>query len=169
MVTHAKAARSARGRFTSRRSRITTTTATIDTPTSSFDAPTRPNTGAESHEAISAPSSLTTGAGLSAGRPPSKLAVTQPYGPLQQTIDGVTTDLKTPFGDSLSVSDASLLGLKPPGQPAGSSKPANQSQEKRVLRSKDGASRTRSELAHFFPDYEEVVFGAPKEPGVFVN
>lgn len=37
--------------------------------------------------------------------------------------------------------------------------------DKRVLRSQGGSSRSKSSLARFFPDFEDVVFGASKEPG----
>jgi len=39
--------------------------------------------------------------------------------------------------------------------------------EKRTLRSKDASSRVTSELVRFFPDYEETVFGLPKDPGMY--
>ena len=37
---------------------------------------------------------------------------------------------------------------------------------KRVLRSADGTSRSESDLAYFFPDYDELVFGSKKPPGM---
>lgn len=169
MVTQGKAARSVRGRFTSHKS--TTTTPTKLPPSgvslTSFQSLATPDQHAESHEGSLILTPLQPGdANLSAGRPPSKLVVKEPYGIVQQTINGVDTDLKIATGEHLSVADASLLGLKATQQVTLES--SNQPKEKRVLRSQDGASRTRSDLAHFFPDYEEVVFGQPKEPGTLV-
>lgn len=43
---------------------------------------------------------------------------------------------------------------------------AGEEGEKRVLRSQAGISRSHSELALFFTDYEEVVFGPEKAPGL---
>lgn len=163
MVTQGKTVRSARGRFASRKSNSTPQKqATLGIPLTISFATSASSDIASDGNALST-SRLSSGADLSAGRPPSKLAVTQPYGTLQQTIDGATTDLKIAHGEKLSASDASLLGLKLPSR--ASPNPNAQAKEKRVLRSQDGGPRTRSDLAHFFPDYEEVVFGAPKVRG----
>ena len=37
-------------------------------------------------------------------------------------------------------------------------------EEKRTLRSQDGGSRSRSELASYFPNYDDIVSNEPKEP-----
>jgi len=160
MVTQGKAARSARGRF-ARKSTTTTTTSTLKKQsTLNFPPLAASNVVPDSDDISAIPPSQPIDVNLSAGRPPSKLAVKQPYGVVQQTIDGVNTDLKIAGEENLSAADASLLGIDQTPKPV-----AEQPKEKRVLRSKDGPSRTRSDLAHFFPDYEEVVFGKPREPG----
>lgn len=38
-------------------------------------------------------------------------------------------------------------------------------EEKRTLRSQDGGSRSKSELASYFPNYDDIVSDKPKEPG----
>ena len=51
--------------------------------------------------------------------------------------------------------------LQTPDPPAKQQKP----EEKRQLRSHGGASRIKSELALFFPCYDEVISNEPKSPG----
>jgi hypothetical protein len=96
------------------------------------------------------------------GRPPTKLSL-QPGNVVHEITNGVTTILAatetsshTSSAISLSVADHAKDSATP-----------GKTEEKRVLRSKDGSSRVTSELARFFADYEEIVFGAPKEPGQY--
>ncbi|KAL1637093.1 hypothetical protein SLS56_000749 [Neofusicoccum ribis] len=89
-------------------------------------------------------------------RPPTKVTVTQPHGGLVQTTNGVQTQLDLRDDDVPSQSATP----KPDGQggllvPAGTS----QSQEKRTLRSQDGGSRLKSDLAIYFPNYDDVIAG----------
>lgn len=169
MVTHGKAARSARGRFASRSTTRTTPSTkqpALHTPAVSFSSYTTSHTNIEENANPIATANFTAGDVEFGGRPPSKLALTQPYGTIHQTIDGVNTDLRIAEAEKISKADALLLGLEStPSSARIQAKPVNQSNEKRVLRSQDGASRTRSDLAHFFPDYEDIVFGKAQEPG----
>ena len=49
------------------------------------------------------------------------------------------------------------------------SKDASSQNDKRSLRSHDGCSRSKSELALYFPNYDELVSIEPKEPGRTFN
>lgn len=94
-------------------------------------------------------------------KPPNKVTLSQPGGHLEQTINGVKHDfnidesglgLPTPRGTTPASS-----GIQPK-QPALAKK-----EEKRTLRSQDEGPRLKSELAVYFPNYEEVILDAPKE------
>ncbi|KAF2146666.1 uncharacterized protein K452DRAFT_355139 [Aplosporella prunicola CBS 121167] len=95
-------------------------------------------------------------------RPPTKVTVTQPHGGLVQTTNGVQTSLDIREDDVPSNSATP----KPEGTGAllvpGSGPP--QSQDKRTLRSQDGGSRLKSDLAIYFPNYDEVISGVPQQP-----
>jgi hypothetical protein len=105
---------------------------------------------------ISSPVTITD----SIGRPPTKLSL-QPGNVVHETTNGVTTVLTASETPSTTSSGLSLLIGEHGKPPVTSSKTG----EKRVLRSKDGSSRVTSELARFFADYEDIVFGLPKGPG----
>lgn len=92
-------------------------------------------------------------------KPPNKVTLSQPGGLLEETINGVKHDLDV---------DASDLGLPTPRgtTPASNSntKPTLAKKgEKRTLRSQDEGPRLKSELAVYFPNYEDIIFDAPKE------
>lgn len=94
-------------------------------------------------------------------KPPNRLTLSQPGGRLHETINGVTHALDVD-------GDATELGLPTPRNttPASTttSKPAlARKEEKRTLRSQDEGPRLKSELAVYFPNYEDVIFDAPKE------
>ena len=94
-------------------------------------------------------------------KPPTKVTVTQPHGRLLQTTNGAQT----------------ILGLRDDDVPSGVSTPktngtdnnltvgAQGNQDKRTLRSQDGGSRLKSDLSIYFPNYDDVIADAPKQPG----
>ncbi|KAK0660893.1 hypothetical protein DIS24_g2962 [Lasiodiplodia hormozganensis] len=89
-------------------------------------------------------------------RPPTKVTVTQPHGGLVQATNGVQTQLDHRDDDVPSQSATP----KPDAQgglsvPTGTSQP----QDKRTLRSQDGGSRLKSDLAIYFPNYDDVIAG----------
>lgn len=95
-------------------------------------------------------------------KPPTKVTVTQPHGGLVQSTNGVQTSLNLREDDVPSHSATP----KPDVQgglavPAGTS----QSQDKRTLRSQDGGSRLKSDLAIYFPNYDDVIAGVERKPG----
>ena len=88
-------------------------------------------------------------------KPPTKVTVVQPHGKLIETINGVRQVLDV---DEDALGQFTSASRTP--QPANStSKP----EDKRTLRSQDEGPRVKSELAIYFPNYEEVMFDAPKE------
>jgi len=102
----------------------------------------------------------------SIGRPPTKLSL-QPNDEVRETTNGVITVIDL---DSEDLKGSSEVATKVLQQALAKNEeqvvPGNvKESEKRTLRSKDGSSRVTSDLARFFADYEDVVFGPPKEPG----
>lgn len=91
-------------------------------------------------------------------RPPTKVAVTNPRGQLVQTVNGVETDL------TINASSVPTPESTPKSFIARDAS-APQSQDKRVLRSQDGGSRLKSDLSIYFPNYEDVIYGAQAEEG----
>lgn len=98
-------------------------------------------------------------------RPPSKVTVSQPHGQLIETVNGVrnTLDIVEDQLPSESHSSDAPAQLPPPDAPV---RPAYQGKkvDKRTLRSQDEGPRLKSELATYFPNYEEVILDAPHEP-----
>jgi hypothetical protein len=95
-------------------------------------------------------------------RPPVKLTIPEPHGHILQTINGVQ--------HALNVTEDSL---NPDASPATTPAPAltpsqrttRKTSERRSLRSQDEGPRLKSELAVYFPNYEDIIYDAPKEPG----
>jgi len=94
-------------------------------------------------------------------KPPTKVTVAQPHGSLLETVNGVRKRLnithddvssKAPTPGPGSINEVSILNGKPP--------------EARALRSKDGGSRIKSELAIYFANYDEVINDIPRAPGM---
>lgn len=92
-------------------------------------------------------------------KPPAKVTVAQPHGRLLETVNGVRR--------RLNITDDDLSSKAPTPKPesingvAGlNGKPA----EARALRSKDGGSRIKSELATYFGNYDEVINDIPRTP-----
>jgi len=94
-------------------------------------------------------------------KPPTKVTVAQPHGSLLETVNGVRKRLnithddvssKAPTPGPGSINEVSIVNGKPP--------------EARALRSKDGGSRIKSELAIYFGNYDEVINDIPRAPGM---
>lgn len=102
----------------------------------------------------------------SIGRPPSKLSL-QPDNTIHEVLNGVTSIITISDDDVKDISKLSKLPSRHliPNEEQKSVPSKSESSDKRVLRSKDGSSKITSELSRFFADYDEVVFGPPKEPG----
>jgi hypothetical protein len=96
-------------------------------------------------------------------RPPTKVTVTQPHGELLRITNGVPA----------------TLGLHQDDIPSGPSTPGatldtpvaasqSQSQDKRSLRSHDGGSRLKSDLATYFANYDDIIAGLPETSGTYI-
>ena len=99
-------------------------------------------------------------------KPPTKVSVAHPRGQLLETINGVRSTLdvaedevcqptprsNTPRSTSRVPQPELQLSTNVPKQ-----------EEKRTLRSQDDGPRLKSELAIYFPNYEDVIFDVPKE------
>ncbi|KAK4629402.1 hypothetical protein CLAFUW4_08209 [Fulvia fulva] len=103
-------------------------------------------------------------------KPPNQLIRHEPRGQIAETINGVKS--------TLNVRDDELLPPSPrpelrrtrspqPAPPATISTPTPQKpvkkDDKRTLRSADDGPRLKSELAVYFPNYEDIIFDAPQE------
>ena len=101
-------------------------------------------------------------------KPPTRVTVTQPHGRLLQNLNGVQTLLDAEEDElSLPTSGITTPKLqrlpKTTLHPYSPPQPAKQD-DKRSLRSHDEGPRVKSELAIYFPNYEEIIFDAPHEP-----
>lgn len=95
-------------------------------------------------------------------KPPTKLTVTQPHGAIVQTTNGVRTHLNLTQAGFNSESSTP----RPDGGSNGTPKPVgSSSKETRTLRSKDGGSRIKSDLAIYFASFDDIISDAPKPPG----
>ncbi|KAF2649321.1 hypothetical protein K491DRAFT_669161 [Lophiostoma macrostomum CBS 122681] len=97
-------------------------------------------------------------------RPPTKVTVTQPHGHLVRITNGVPAALgiaadDVPSGVWTPKTNGAPAALTVPAQT-----PATQTQDKRSLRSHDGGSRMKSDLAIYFSNYDDVIAGVPKSP-----
>lgn len=118
----------------------------------------------------------TSGSSSSAGentriKPPTRITVTQPHGELLQTTNGVRTLLK-PREDDVSppaTPNTGKLCVDRNRSSAATTKGETPNTDKRMLRSQDGGSRIKSDLAIYFPNYDDVITGAPQEPGLYTT
>ena len=95
-------------------------------------------------------------------RPPTKVAVSQPHGQVFESINGVRTALDTPADKLLNTENKSRrVPQRVTRSPAPG--PPQKQEDKRSLRSHDDGPRLKSELAIYFPQYEEIIFDAPKD------
>ncbi|CAD0082393.1 unnamed protein product [Aureobasidium vineae] len=102
-----------------------------------------------------------TNATIPSPRPPVKLTLSEPHGPLLQTTNGVRT--------SLSVTEDLIpANTSPSATPAPALNPSQRqtrkTSERRSLRSHDEGPRLKSELAVYFPNYEDIIYDSNKEP-----
>jgi len=102
-------------------------------------------------------------------RPPTKITVTRPHGDLVRITNGVPAALDMHADDVPSARSTPRPGSSseklaaPPAVPAPASTAS--SQDKRSLRSHDGGSRLKSDLAVYFGNYDDIIAGVPKETG----
>lgn len=92
----------------------------------------------------------------SAARPPTRLTFAKPDGDLIRTTNGVQTTLK--FAHDVPATDSSRASTAEPSQ-----RQTRKAADRRSLRSHDEGPRLKSELAVYFPYYEDVIYDAPKE------
>lgn len=93
---------------------------------------------------------------------PIRIKFTKPRATTQDSIDGPGHDTK-PKADTRDRANATKRGAQQVA--AEHSRPENERADKRVLRSQDGGARGASELASFFPEFYDVVYGPEIEPG----
>ena len=79
-------------------------------------------------------------------------------------------DSKTPnglkAGSVTELPDRALPKIKSPGKSDAARLKRIASEDTRSLRSKAGGSRLKSDLATYFPNFDEIISGAPAEPGM---
>ena len=98
-------------------------------------------------------------------KPPTKVSVAQPHGKLIETINGVRTVLDADE-DDLSLPTSGISTPQPAKLPRSALQPATappKQEEKRTLRSQDDGPRLKSELAIYFPNYEDIILDVPRE------
>ncbi|KAF1360647.1 hypothetical protein EJ07DRAFT_115164 [Lizonia empirigonia] len=100
-----------------------------------------------------------------AARPPTKVLVQEPHGELVRITNGVQTLLgidadDVPSGRSTPrPGSAGKLAVPVPAADA-------KSRDRRSLRSSDGGSRLKSDLAVYFSSYDDIIAGLPKPSGM---
>lgn len=98
-------------------------------------------------------------------RPPTKVVHREPHGELVRITNGVQTLL------DIDADDVPSRHLTPAPRPGSAGKlavpaPANpKSKDRRSLRSSDGGSRLKSDLAVYFSSYDDIIAGLPKPSG----
>ncbi|KAK8203693.1 something about silencing, SAS, complex subunit 4-domain-containing protein [Phyllosticta capitalensis] len=93
-------------------------------------------------------------------RPPTEVTVTQPHSALPRATNGVQSSLNVAHGQIPSA----VATPRPEQRVVPAPGPASaQSQDKRSLRSHDGGSRLKSDLAIYFPNYDEVISGTERK------
>ncbi|KYG43461.1 hypothetical protein M433DRAFT_156735 [Acidomyces richmondensis BFW] len=97
-------------------------------------------------------------------RPPTKLTVERPHGQLVETLNGVRTTLNVDEDDLATGSSATRTPSRLSHTDGKPSTALGQKEDKRTLRSQDEGPRLKSELATYFPNYEDIVFDVRKEP-----
>ncbi|CAE7002511.1 hypothetical protein PTNB85_09241 [Pyrenophora teres f. teres] len=103
-------------------------------------------------------------------RPPTKITVTRPHGELLRITNGVQAPLDMYADDVPSTSapstprtGSSSEKLAAPSAAVPAPQSTASSQDKRSLRSHDGGSRLKSDLAVYFCNYDDIIAGVPKE------
>ena len=96
---------------------------------------------------------------ITSPRPPVHLTLAEPHGPLLETTNGVRKTLNVH-------QDLLAAGTSPASTPdSASQRGTRKTSERRSLRSHDDGPRLKSELAVYFPNYEDIIYDAPREPG----
>lgn len=104
-------------------------------------------------------------------RPPTKVSRT-PHGDLYRNTNGVVQPLAVAEHDAPPAGHGAAPAGPAP-QPAGADKlavpapAASQAKDKRSLRSQDGGSRLKSDLAVYFSNYDDIIAGASQPAGTF--
>ena len=95
-------------------------------------------------------------------RSATKITVTQPHSQLLRSTNGLKRRLEV---DEDGI--ASQASTPRPDSPNGLKTPADSASkaESRSLRSKHAASRLKSELSKFFPEYDDIMNDVPESPG----
>ncbi|SMQ51230.1 unnamed protein product [Zymoseptoria tritici ST99CH_1A5] len=99
-------------------------------------------------------------------RPPTKVTVDEPHGQLVETTNGVRTELDLDEDDLLRPSprpERIQRATRSPVPATAPTKDAPKTEDKRTLRSQDDGPRLKSELAIYFPNYEDIMFDVPIE------
>lgn len=96
-------------------------------------------------------------------RPPTKITVTQPHGELLRITNGVSAPLGIDADEVPSARSTPRPGSAGKLAPAAS---GPSSTDKRSLRSHDGGSRLKSDLATYFASYDDIIAGVPKAAGM---
>lgn len=113
-------------------------------------------------------------------KPPTKITRDEPHGPLQKTLNGVRSTLDVDENESLPppvptpvpkrvTRSPAPVPPAPTAPPAREEKQTKKKEEKRTLRSQDEGPRLKSELAVYFPNYEDVMFDVPAEDEDFLT
>lgn len=102
-------------------------------------------------------------------RPPTKVVHREPHGELVRITNGVQTLLNidaddVPSGRSTPAPRPGSAGKLAVPAPAADSK----SKDRRSLRSSDGGSRLKSDLAVYFSSYDDIIAGLPKPSGALI-
>jgi hypothetical protein len=99
-------------------------------------------------------------------KPPSKITIDEPHGQLVETINGVRNELNIDEDDLLRSSpkpERVERATRSPVPAPAPTKDSRKTEDKRTLRSQDDGPRLKSELAIYFPNYEDIMFDAPVE------
>ncbi|KAI9719992.1 MAG: hypothetical protein M1812_003117 [Candelaria pacifica] len=99
-------------------------------------------------------------AALPPNKPPTKIIVSEP-GSISRTTNGVRATLDEPTNSSQRPKDETSCVNGEAKSTDKGKKPAQS--DKRTLRSQNGGSRSKSELALYFPNYEEMISNEPKQ------
>lgn len=103
-------------------------------------------------------------------RPPSKLTRTAPDSELLQTTNGVSTRIDAGDED-IQLDPAQAVQAKHTTDAKGKSQKeeSRKTQDRRSLRSHDEGSRLKSDLAIYFPNYEDIINDVPQEKGTTIR
>lgn len=97
-------------------------------------------------------------------RPPTKIAVTQPHGELLAITNGTVAPLGIDADDIRSARSTPRPGSAGKLAPTTAGASAT---DKRSLRSHDGGSRLKSDLATYFASYDDIIAGVAKPAGAW--